>query len=172
MAKNKSGIIGNIYGLWAKAVSLLQSPLLLAMRLYWGWQMFVSGRAHLSNVSAMVQRFQGWGIPHPTFNVYLSGLTECTCGLLLLVGLASRIITIPLVINFCVAYLTASRQTVLNIFNDPDAFVSDAAFLFLLTSFIVLVFGPGVFSLDWLIGKTFSKGSAKTEKSAKPKKSD
>jgi putative oxidoreductase len=161
---NKCGKLGDAYRLWVKAVGCLQSPLLLAMRLYWGWQMFVSGRAHLSDVPAMVQRFQGWGIPHPTLNVYLSGLTECTCGLLLLVGLASRIITIPLVINFCVAYLTASRQTVLNIFNDPDAFVSDAAFLFLLTSFIVLVFGPGKFSLDWLIAKKCCKCSGTVEK--------
>ena len=164
MTTNKFGFIANVYGIWIKAVSCLQSPLLLVMRLYWGWQMFVSGRAHLSDVPTMVQRFQEWGIPFPSFNVYLSGLTECTCGLLLLVGLASRIITIPLVINFCVAYLTASRQTVLSIFKDPDAFVSDAAFLFLLTSFIVLVFGPGKFSLDWLIAKKCCSNSSKTEK--------
>ena len=87
--------------------------------------MFVSGRAHLSDVPAMVQRFQEWGVPFPTLNVYVSGLTECACGLLLLVGFASRLITIPLIINFCVAYLTASREVLLSIFNDPDAFVSD-----------------------------------------------
>jgi hypothetical protein len=51
------------------------------------------------------------------------------CGLLLLAGFASRLITIPLIINFCVAYLTASREVLLGIFSDPDAFVSDAAFL-------------------------------------------
>ena len=52
-------------------------------------------------------------------------------------------ITIPLIVNFCVAYLTASREVLLNIFNDPDAFVSDAAFLFVLVSVIVFIFGPG-----------------------------
>lgn len=31
------------------AASLLQSPLLLAMRLYWGWQFFESGKAKLMN---------------------------------------------------------------------------------------------------------------------------
>ncbi|MGB7793841.1 MAG: DoxX family protein [Terrimicrobiaceae bacterium] len=91
------------------------------------------------------------GVPFPTFNVYVSGLTECACGLLLLVGFASRLITIPLIVNFCVAYLTASREVLLNIFNDPDAFVSDAAFLFLLVSVIVFIFGPGAFSVDALI---------------------
>jgi putative oxidoreductase len=73
----------------------------------------------------------------------------------LLAGFASRLITIPLIVNFCVAYLTASREVLLNIFNDPDAFVSDAAFLFLLASVIVFIFGPGAFSVDALIKKLF-----------------
>ena len=143
------------YNLVIAAASNLQSVFLLIIRLYWGWQMFVSGRSHLSDVPAMVQRFTDWGVPFPTFNVYLSGLTECVLGLLLLIGFASRLITIPLIINFCVAYLTASRAVLLNIFHDPDAFVSDAAFLFLFVSVIVFLFGPGLFSVDAIIGKLF-----------------
>jgi putative oxidoreductase len=141
------------YELLITGASTLKSPFLLLVRLYWGWQMFVAGSAHLSDVPAMVERFQDWGVPFPTFNVYLSGLTEIVCGLLLLVGFASRLITIPLIVNFCVAYLTASQEVLLNVFNDPDAFVSDAAFLFLLASLIVFIFGPGAFSIDALIKK-------------------
>jgi putative oxidoreductase len=133
--------------------STLKSPFLLVVRLYWGWQMFVAGSAHLSDVPAMVERFQEWGVPFPTFNVYLSALTEIVCGLLLLVGFASRLITIPLIVNFCVAYLTASRDVLLNVFSDPDAFVSDAAFLFLLASLVVFIFGPGGLSIDAIIKK-------------------
>ena len=127
--------------------------------------MFVSGRTHLSDVPAMVQRFQEWGVPFPTFNVYVSGLTECACGLLLLAGFASRLITIPLIVNFCVAYLTASREVLLNIFNDPDAFVSDAAFLFLLVSCIVFIFGPGAFSIDAVLKKLFVAPQEQKQKS-------
>ena len=143
------------YQLLIAGASNLKSPFLLIVRLYWGWQMFVSGRAHLSDVPAMVERFQEWGVPFPTFNVYVSGLTECACGLLLLVGFASRLTTIPLIVNFCVAYLTASREVLLNVFSDPDAFVSDAAFLFLLASVIVFIFGPGAFSVDAILKKLF-----------------
>ncbi len=143
------------YELLIAGASSLKSPFLLIVRLYWGWQMFVSGRAHLSDVPAMVERFQEWGVPFPTFNVYVSGLTECACGLLLLVGFASRLTTIPLIVNFCVAYLTASREVLLNVFSDPDAFVSDAAFLFLLASVIVFIFGPGAFSVDAVLKKLF-----------------
>jgi putative oxidoreductase len=150
-----SGLARIGYELLIAGASSLKSPFLLVVRLCWGWQMFVSGRAHLSDVPAMVQRFQEWGVPFPTFNVYVSGLTECACGLLLLVGFASRLITIPLIVNFCVAYLTASREVLLNIFNDPDAFVSDAAFLFLLVSVIVFIFGPGAFSVDAVITRLY-----------------
>jgi putative oxidoreductase len=143
------------YELLIAGASSLKSPFLLFVRLYWGWQMLVSGSAHLSDVPAMVERFQEWGVPFPTFNVYLSGLTECVCGLLLIVGFASRLITIPLIVNFCVAYLTASREVLLNVFNDPDAFVSDPAFLFLLASVIVFISGPGAFSVDALLEKLF-----------------
>jgi putative oxidoreductase len=151
------------YELLIASASSLKSPFLLGVRLYWGWQMFVAGSAHLSDVPAMVERFQEWGVPFPTFNVYLSGLTEIVCGLLLLIGFASRLITIPLIVNFCVAYLTASREVLLNVFNDPDAFVSDAAFLFLLASLIVFIFGPGALSVDAII-KKFLGGSRQREK--------
>jgi putative oxidoreductase len=145
------------YELLIASASRLKSPFLLLVRLYWGWQMYVAGSAHLSDVPAMVERFQEWGVPFPTFNVYLSALTEILCGLLLVVGFASRLITIPLIVNFCVAYLTASREVLLNVFNDPDAFVSDAAFLFLLASLIVFIFGPGALSIDALLRKLFGR---------------
>jgi putative oxidoreductase len=172
MAKNKSGIIGNIYGLWAKTVSLLQSPLLLAMRLYWGWQFFQIGKGKLTNLDRPTAFFESLHIPHPHLNAILAGCTECFGGLCLLLGLGSRVLTIPLIVTMCVAYMTADPDRVKAIFTDPDKFVTADEFLFMLTAIIVLVFGPGVFSLDWLIGKTFSKGSAKTEKPNKPKSSD
>jgi putative oxidoreductase len=145
------------YTLLIAGASLLRSPFLLIIRLYWGWQMFVSGHAHLSNVPGMAKNFKDWGVPFPTVNVYISGLTECVCGILLLIGLASRLITIPLIINFCVAYLTAGHDALVNIFHDPDTFVSNAAFLFLLASVIVFVFGPGKFSVDWLLEKWWAR---------------
>ena len=73
--------------------------------------------------------------------------------LLLAAGVASRLIAIPLIINFCVAFLTASRDVLFNIISDADALVSDAAFLFLLASLIVFIFGPGAFSVDGILKK-------------------
>ena len=172
MATNKSGILGKIYCLWAKAVSLLQSPLLLAMRLYWGWQFFQTGKGKLMNLDRTTGFFQSLHIPHPHLNAIMAGCTECFGGLCLLLGLGSRVLTIPLIVTMCVAYMTADPDRVKVIFTDPDKFVTADEFLFMLTAVIVLVFGPGVFSLDWLIGRKCSKCAGKSDKPAKTGKAD
>ncbi|MEK7951321.1 DoxX family protein [Luteolibacter soli] len=130
-----------------------QSPLLLAIRLYWGWEFFLTGKGKLANLEQTADFFKGLSIPFPTMNAVLAGTTECAGGLLLLAGLASRVVAVPLIFTMVVAYLTADMEAVKGIFSDPDSFVSAAPFLFLLASLLVLVFGPGVFSLDHLIAR-------------------
>jgi len=143
------------YGLLILVAGWLQSPLLLAIRLYWGWQFFLTGRGKLMNPGKVTEFFQSLHIPFPAFNVYLAGGTECCGGLLLLAGLCSRLISLPLIFVTVIAYLTAEINTVKNIFSAPDKFVSADPFLFMLAAIIVLAFGPGAFSLDWLIGRMF-----------------
>ena len=145
------------YGLLIKAAQRLQSPLLLAIRLYWGWQFFLTGRGKLMNPGKVAEFFESLHIPFPAFNVYLAGGTECFGGLLLLVGLCSRLISLPLIFVTVIAYLTAEIDTVKHIFSNPDKFVSADPFLFMLAAIIVLAFGPGPLSLDWLIGKKLSR---------------
>jgi putative oxidoreductase len=141
--------IKSLYQLLIRFGRYLTPAVLLIFRLAWGWELFESGRAHLGNVSAMVERFQSWGVPLPHLNVYISGYTEMLGGLLLMVGLASRLISIPLFFNFCVAYLTASHDTIVNFFHqDPSNFIDDAAFPFLITSILILAVGPGLISID------------------------
>jgi putative oxidoreductase len=140
-----------------KAAECLQSPLLLAVRLYWGWNFFLTGRGKLMNPGKVTEFFQSLHIPFPAFNVYLAGGTECCGGLLLLAGLGSRLISLPLIFVTVIAYLTAEIDTVKHILSDPDKFVSADPFLFMLAAILVLAFGPGAFSLDWLIGKKLSR---------------
>jgi hypothetical protein len=70
---------------------------------------------------------------------------------LLIIGLASQTLSLLIVISMAVAYLTADFEAVSNIFSDPDKFVKADPFPFLLTALIVLVFGPGRFSVDALL---------------------
>ena len=76
---------------------------------------------------------------------------ECFGSLLLIVGLASRLTAIPVAVTMAVAYLTADLEAVTNIFSDPDKFVKADPFPYFICALIVLVFGPGRFSMDALI---------------------
>src|ERR1700752_2393162 len=129
----------------------LQSPFLLGLRLYFFWQLFLTGQGKLANVGKVSEFFASLGIPLPTLNAYFIGSLECFGGLLLIIGLASRPLSLLIVISMSVAYLTADFQAVSNIFSDPDQFVKADPFPFWLTALIVFVFGPGTFSIDALI---------------------
>lgn len=142
--------ITNIYKLFLKAADLLQPFVLLIFRLYWGWQFFLTGKGKLLNHENVVGFFTDLGIPMPEFNAWFVGAVECFGGLLLMIGLGSRPLAFVLSINMIVAYLSVpeDRSKVINIFNDPESFLSAEPFFFLLTSILVLAFGAGLFSLD------------------------
>lgn len=160
---NTPGLISRIrdaYALLIRLASYFQSPLLLVLRLYWGWSFFQTGWGKLGDLSGPTKFFTELGIPFPAFNAVLVGCTETICGLLLLVGLASRLAAIPLIITLIVAYITADREALFSIFSDTDKFLEATPFLFLLATFIIFAFGPGVFSLDYLIGKKFASSAS------------
>jgi putative oxidoreductase len=158
-------ILTSLYELLIRAGSNLQSFILLIFRLAFGWELVESGWRHLHDVQAMAARFESWGIPHPHANVYISGTTEMVGGALLMLGLASRLICVPLIVNFIVAYLTASRGTVQGFFhNDPANFIDDAAFPFLITAILVLAFGPGKISVDAWLKRRLGRGTAAPKK--------
>jgi len=129
----------------------LRSPLLLALRLIFGWGLFQTGKGKLENIDRFVDFLTRLHIPMPAANAHFVASLECVGGLLLMLGLASRLICIPLTINFIVAFLTADHEAVKNFFKDQDAFTNAAPFLYLLVSLLVLAFGPGLFSIDALI---------------------
>lgn len=149
--------IQNIYNGYTNVLTYLSHPLLLGMRLYWGWHFFLTGKGKLMNLDRTTEFFASLNIPMPKLNAMMAGSVECFGGLLLVLGLGSRLISVPLATTMVVAYLTAHIEEVKAIFSNPDGVVSAPPFLFLLTSLIVLVFGPGIFSLDSLISKLTSK---------------
>jgi len=134
-----------------KAAECLQSPLLLVLRLSWGWQFFLTGKGKLMNLERTADFFQSLHIPLPHLNAWVVGLSECVGGLLLLSGLATRLVGALLAFDMVVAYLTADIDKVKHIFEEPDKFLSADPFLFMLASVILVAFGPGMFSVDRLI---------------------
>jgi putative oxidoreductase len=135
----------------------LRSPLLLVLRLMFGWQLFQTGKGKLENIDRFTEFLAHLHIPMPGVNAHFVASLECVGGLLLLLGLFARLISIPLTINFIVAYVTADHDALVGFFKDQDAFTSAAPFLYLLVSLIVLAFGPGLFSLDELIRRLWKR---------------
>ncbi len=141
-----------VYSSCERTLSYLQSPLLLVVRLYWGWQFFQTGLGKLMHIPKIVDFFTSLGIPFPTFNAYLVGSLECVGGVLLFLGLGSRIIALPLTFNMLVAYITADREALFSIFSDPGKFYAADPYTFLFAALLVLIFGPGKISVDSAIG--------------------
>ncbi len=158
--KTSNSFVAKITDWLMPSRGVVQSIFLLLIRLYWGWQFFLTGKGKLADLEKPTQFFQSLGIPFPHQQAILAGTTECVGGLLLLIGLASRLVSIPLAIVMTVAYLTADIEVVKNIFNDPDKFLAADEFLFFYAVILVLLFGPGKFSVDWLIKRLTSKSSA------------
>ena len=148
------------YGWLVSGASKLQSPLLLILRLYWGNSFFQTGRGKLKDFAGTTEFFTSLQLPFPAVNAALAATTEYVGGLFLMAGLASRLTAIPLSFTMIVAYITADREALTAIFSDTDKFTGATPFLFLLASVIVLIFGPGVFSADWLIGRWLRKKTA------------
>lgn len=131
--------------------SNLQSPFLLAVRLYWGWQFMQTGWGKLTDIGKVVQFFTDLGIPAPALNAYFVSALEFGGGLLLVLGLGSRLIALPLVIDMVIAYITADREALFSILSNPDKFTGAAPYTFLVASLLVLLFGPGKVSVDALL---------------------
>lgn len=146
-----------LYDRLLRLLNLLHSPALLFIRLYWGYQFFQSGWGRLHNMSKAIDFFTQLGIPLPAFNAYFVSLLECVGGILLILGLASRLISIPLIVDMLVAYITADREAFTSFFSDPDKFMAAAPFTFLFASLLIMVFGPGSISLDYLIKRFIEK---------------
>jgi putative oxidoreductase len=133
------------------SANVLRSPLLLFLRVYFFWQLFLTGLGKLSNIGKTSEYFTSLDIPLPTLNAYLAGATETFCSLFLIFGLASRLVAIPIVFTMIVAYLTADREAVTSMLSNSDKFVKADPFPFLLLALIVLTFGPGQLSVDALL---------------------
>jgi putative oxidoreductase len=134
-----------------RAASALQSPFLLAVRLYWGWQFAQTGWGKLQHLPKVVGFFTSLGIPAPAFSAVGVSWLEFVGGILLAAGLGSRFVGLLLAIDMLVAYLTASRQALLSVFSDPGKFYADDAYTFLFASAMILVFGPGKLAIDELL---------------------
>src|SRR5262249_54956975 len=114
------------YEKFVAAASALQSPFLLIVRLYWGWQLAESGWGKLHSLGRVRAFLPSLGLPAPALMGFFISGWELVGGVLLFLGLAARLIALPLTINMMVVYVTADREALFSVFSDPDKFYEAA----------------------------------------------
>ena len=142
-----------LYSRVASAFSSLQSVMLLAVRLYWGFQFAQTGWGKLHNLARITGFFASLNIPFPGFSAPFVSVLEFVGGVLLMLGLFSRPIALLLACNMFVAYWTADREALSAIFSDPGKFYAADPYTFLFASVMILIFGAGLFAMDTLVAK-------------------
>ena len=144
-----------LYNSFFHYVAFGQSPFLLFVRLYWGYQLIQSGWGKLHHLDKVTEFFTSLNLPMPAQTAVAISCLEFFGGIFLAIGLLSRLTSLALTINLIVAYITADREALFSIFSDPDKFYAAAPYTFLVASVIVLLFGPGKFAVDTLLNRWF-----------------
>ena len=124
------------------------------MRLYFGYFWAETGWGKIHNLEAFSQKFVGWGVPYPHLSAALSGYTEWIGGILLMLGLFTRLVSIPLMFNMFVAIVKVKIKEVTGI--DDFVEMDEALYMFIL--FWLMMAGPGRISVDYLIGRVLGMG--------------
>lgn len=134
----------------------------LLTRLVIGYAFYQTGSGKLANPERIVEFFTGLGIPFPAANAAFISRLEFYGGMLLIVGLFTRLVSCLLGATMTVALLTADKADFLvALAGTSDKGLTDVVpvvyGLFLLW---LIVFGPGLASLDALLRKWIRPGDA------------
>jgi putative oxidoreductase len=128
-------------------LSILQLTMRLGVGLYW----FKGALLRIQSPEFGLKLFQEeYKVPFldPALAMHLANFNETVCSCLLILGLFSRLATLPLLVQ---------QLLIIQIFVFPQSYVDSllqgSCLLFILTR------GPGVFSLDHLIDRFFLKRS-------------
>ncbi len=122
----------------------------ILVRLAVGLIFFTQGLLKFLDPNMGVNRFTRIGFPHPAFTAHFVGSFEIVCGLLVLVGLFTRLAAIPLLIVICTAIVTPKLPELTRVNQGFWFMVSDARadFAMLMSLLFLLIVGGGTLALD------------------------
>jgi putative oxidoreductase len=154
--------LGKLYDGFVRALNLLQGPLLLAIRLYWGWQFAQDGWGKLTHLDKVTQFFTSLNLPAPALAALMVALIELVGGALFALGFASRLTSLVLFVNMTMAYLSVpdDRTNFFHILSKPDDFYGATPYTYWFAALLILILGPGVFAVDWLIARWYRRRKA------------
>jgi putative oxidoreductase len=143
--------VRKMYSSAVRAAGTLQSPFLLFVRVYWGFQISQNGWGKLHNLPHVAEFFASLGLPAPGFTAAFVATFEFLAGIFLVLGLFSRLVGLMLAVDMFMAYATADREALFSFFSDPSKFYVADPYTFLFAALLILIFGPGLLSLDTLL---------------------
>ena len=151
-------LIDKVYDGFTFLLNLGHSPLLLAIRLYWGWQFAQDGWGKLTHLDRVTQYFLSLNLPAAGLAALMVALVELIGGTLFALGIASRLVSLVLFVNMTMAYLSVpdDRVNFFHIFSKPDDFYGATPYTYWFAALLILILGPGLFAVDWLIGRRFA----------------
>jgi putative oxidoreductase len=132
------------------AAQLSWLPPLLA-RLTLGIVFVQSGWGKLHNLPKVIDFFTSLGIPAPWFQAHLVASTELVCGGLVLIGLLTRLASIPLAITMVVALITAKLSDI----HELSDLFSTSEYLYILLFIWLAIQGAGKVSIDAVLARRF-----------------
>ena len=146
-------------GLKVTAALAFLAPLLT--RLTMGHAFFLTGRGKLANFDNTVEFFASQNIPFPALNAAFVSRLEYYGGILLVVGLLTRLIAAALASTMLVALLTERAQFFASWKPETEAGPTDiASWVFLIMLTWLALYGPGVLSVDHFIARWLGLGAA------------
>jgi putative oxidoreductase len=142
----------------------LKNPLLLAIRLYWGWQFATDGWGKLTHLDRVTEYFGGsLHLPAPAATALLVALVEFIGGLLFALGIGSRLVSLVLFVNMTVAYLAApdDRVNFAHIFSKPEDFYGAGPYTYWFAALLIMILGPGLFAFDTMLKRWIDERPAR-----------
>src|SRR5882757_7128273 len=118
-----------------------------------------TGWGKLHTLDKVTQFFTDLGIPMPGFNARLTACTEFFGGILILLGLGTRLVALPMAFTMVIAIITAKRDDL----TDWSSLFGFDEWSYLVFFVWLAVGGPGPLSLDWLLAKVRGKSPAQAE---------
>jgi len=132
----------------------------LLTRLVMGHAYHETGTGKIENFARTVSFFTDLGIPMPEANAFFVSRLEFWGGLLLALGLFTRVVAALLSSTMVVALLTADRGDFLDALRGAgEKGPTDiTSFVYLLFLIWLVLYGPGVVSLDALVARWLERG--------------
>src|ERR1700730_7598628 len=122
-------------------------------RLTLGWIFLQSGWGKLHSLPKVIAFFAQLGIPAPQFQAPLAAGTEFLCGALMLLGLCTRLASLPLIGVMLVAILTAKKGEI----HELSDLFGMAEYLYIALCLWLGAYGAGPLSLDAFFAKRFER---------------